>query len=227
MCPLSLVCFFSFLALVPPLPGKNLRSSFRLINQGKHPSHYTKETWPFYSQLERYVEQKAEFDKHPDGPLPTLGALIDTSVNEAKLDDSDDNEGEDDEDDDEEEGGEGKAAKSEGKRGKKRERTASADGRTPTTTAAGANFYPTAGGSMPQELLNALKPKDVTRKERDWAATVRALNAHMVTSIQDSHQVSTTDSRLADNTIRICRRMHLIHLAMFPSFSSCSSSHRL
>jgi len=48
---------------------KNLRSSFRLINQGKHPSQYTKESWPFYAQMQAYMKMKEEADSNPDSLL--------------------------------------------------------------------------------------------------------------------------------------------------------------
>lgn len=134
-------------------------------------------------------------DKNPDSLIPTL-SLLDPSMagadggdsldaNEPPSDDDEEEMGEDDDDD--EDNSEAKAVKLE-KRGKKRDRSVTRG----SGGGNGSDYYggggPSSGG-MPPELVNALKPKDVTRKERDLAATMRALNATMITNIQESHQV--------------------------------------
>ncbi len=190
---------------------KNLRSSYRLINQNKHPSHYTKDSWPFYHLLEQYNRVKQELDSKAPHSTPQLsldankmggiggGGGMHSQQQHSDDEDGDGHDGEDDDDEDDDEDNDGGGGMDGGGKGKdksgskKRARSSTSSGAhaavAAAAQAAAAAAYGSSSlsshsslsgphavaalGSVNPDLLNLLRPKDVSRKERGKEAEDR------------------------------------------------------
>ena len=180
------------------------------------------ETWPFYADLENYNRVRQE----QEGKVPSTSVLLgdgsgmksglgglDHKMGAGDSDDDDDDGSGDDDDED----GEAKKDSAQ-KNNKKRARASSgaAAAVAAAAQAAAASAYGTPGSSMSlhgaaalsalgqlsPELVSLLRPKEVSRKERDWATMLRTLTGALSQNIQDAHQVSTRNTHIETQRCR-------------------------